>query len=78
MRVAAFELLRRFPRGALPGLTTAASVVHLVHWALSQMTPGTVPGGQRGRRLDEIGTPKKAEWSLYSVNKTLLDSTYIV
>ena len=37
MRIAAFELLRRFPRGALPGLATAPSVVQLVRWALPHL-----------------------------------------
>jgi len=37
VRTAAFELLRRFPRGKLPGLATAASVAQLVRWALPHL-----------------------------------------
>jgi len=59
VRVAAFELLRRFPRGALPGLTTAASVAHLVRWALSHL------GSPRACESDAAAYVLRLVWQRY-------------
>ena len=59
MRVAAFELLGRFPRGALPGLTTAASVAQLVRWALAHL------GSPRACESDAAAYVLRLVWQRY-------------